>query len=199
MDNQPEKIPLRPGANMAPVKPLLAIRDGEKKPSSSLTDAIKERYTHYIKKDEEVFRDLFTMGHLTSLFIQGKQNLKWNPLAKTFYSTPVHQSSKNFITPIMRFYATNGEARYISSNPKIIVTAAKEDDRADQAAKAGQVVVNYAEQKLYTNRFNRNEALLLQSFGTQINRIRRTKNHFDILICPARVLSLIDIIIYHHR
>lgn len=173
----PELNPLhlRSGANFAPLDPLVAVKNKEKNAKSHyLTDALRERYEHYISLDRETWNDLISVGHMTSLFIQGKQNLKWNGLTKSFYSAPVQKSApdKNRVTPLMRFYASNLEARYISSNPNVSVIAGREDDKAKQSSRGAKTIVDYHERKLYTNWHNRQEALLLLSFGTQIDRVK---------------------------
>jgi len=178
MPEQPlENLSLKAGKNYAPLKPLQNLRDRSKqKDGQYLTDAVRERYDHYMSLDQEVWHDLISIGHLTSLFIQGKQNLKFNRFTKSFYSVPVNarerQNDKLRVTPLMRFYETNCESRYMSSNPRIEVIAAREDDRCLQAAKAASVIVEHYENKLYTNGFNRSEALNMMSFGTQVNQIR---------------------------
>lgn len=168
-------LPLRKGTNFAPVKPLLAVKDRRAKHERLhyFCDGLKERYAHFMAKDRETWQDLITTGHLVSLFLQGKQNLKFNKLTKNFYSVPVQQNdNKTKITPIMGFYGLNCQARYMTSNPKITVNAASEDDRVIQAAKAAKIVVDRYERQLYTNWFNIHEAILTMSFGTTINRIR---------------------------
>lgn len=159
---------------MAPLKPLLDLKEQRTEQNSHyVCDAVKERYNHYISQDKQTWEDLIHTGHLVSLFIQGKQNLRWNPTYKNFYSIPAYDAnSKMKITPIMGFYALNCEAKYISSNPDITVIAASEDDRVIQASKAAKIIVDHYEKKLYTNWHNIHEALLLMSFGTAITRIR---------------------------
>lgn len=176
-ENSLNSLPLRGGQNYAPVKPLEAIREhrADEFKKHYLTEALRERYEHFMAEDDEVWQDLISVGHLTSLFIQGKQDLKYNGLTKKFFAVPVSASnndSNKRVTPIMRFYQTNIEARYMSSNPNITVTAGREDDRAEQMARAAKTIVDYYERKLYTNWNNRAEALTLTSFGTNIDRVR---------------------------
>jgi hypothetical protein len=168
-------LPLRPGVNYAPLEPFLELRDKKKEISHHyLTDAIIERYQDCMAQHQETWQDLISVGHLTTLFIQGKQNLKFNSLANTYFSVPVNQrnSEKFKVTPIMRFYQQNWESRYMSSNPRIKVAPGREDDRCAQAAKAAQTVSEHFAKKFYTARFNRDEIMELCGFGTRVNQIK---------------------------
>src|SRR5690242_15434480 len=75
--------------NLAPLKPLLELRRGAKKPDSRIAKAIKERFDHKIRKDKDVFREIHNVGQLVNLFLNGKQFLVRSPIDGSWGALPI--------------------------------------------------------------------------------------------------------------
>lgn len=76
----PQIIPLRAGANLAPLDPLMRLQESPGK-THYVCDAIKERFTEYIKREDATRRELIAAGEMVGHFMQGDQIIEPNPYA----------------------------------------------------------------------------------------------------------------------
>ena len=168
-------IPTREGANAAPVKPLLTLKEREPRPSSYIADAIREKFNHYLNQNKSVWEEMFSVGEQIDLFIQGKQLLRPSPYRAGGW-IPIPASSANSsqqrILNMMQFYAMCIEAKWKNSNPDILVLPGNDQEKSIAASKAGKAVVDYYERQFYKPWFNRKEAGLAMRYGTYLTRIR---------------------------
>jgi len=165
------------GQNMAPLKPLLALkeRNGDKSPNSShyLTDALKEKYTGLLKTNEKARKEMIAAGQLVALFIEGKQILDWNPFTNAYSPRTPRKSDPNKIKAVnfMQYYCSNWQSKWRSSDPDIIVRAMSNQDQAVSKARKANAIVDYLEYKMYTRWYNLHEGLMAQVFGWYGNQV----------------------------
>jgi hypothetical protein len=159
--------------NWAPIKPLLSLKGADSLPSHYICDALRERFDHYSKQNERTWREIYSVGELVSRFIEGQQILRPNPYGG-WMVRPVPQEGEfsKRVVNLMQFYADNCITKWVQSNPDILVTPGTDRDEAQEAAKAGGVVVDHYERLWYDYWFNQKEGNLALRWGTYINRIR---------------------------
>lgn len=185
-----QNLPQYSGSNRAPLKPLLALREpnGDKSPYSShyLADAIKEKYSDYIKRDEPTFREIISVGQMTALFIEGKQILDWNPYTQSFTPRKLKNSDPNKIKAVnmMQYYCSEWQSKWGSSNPDIIIEPLSNDDEAIAKARKANAVVENWERGAYDAWYNYHEGMMAQVFGWYGNRVRTCNKNGQILMQP---------------
>src|SRR6185369_11927633 len=164
--------------NQAPLKPLLELERGGKKPGSYIQKAIQERFTHFHRKDKDVFREIYNVGQLISLFINGKQFPVMNPYDGSWGVLPVRansDSSRRSLN-VMRDIVQGLLGKWENSNPDIIVRPGRNLDKCALAAKSADAIVDYYERQFYNSWFSQQEALMGMTFGTYIDRYRFDEN-----------------------
>jgi hypothetical protein len=164
---------LQPYVNAAPVEPLLRLKRGGTKPNSRIADVLKERFTHFYKKDKEPFREIINVGQLVSLYINGKQFLARNPYDGTWgvLPTPARGSDQRALN-VLNNLKQNLLEKWEGSNPDILIRPARNIDTCASAAKAADAIMNYYERQFYDTWFSQQEALMGMTFGTYIDRYR---------------------------
>ena len=164
--------------NQAPLKPLLELERGGKKPGSYIQKAIQERFTHFHRKDKVVFREIYNVGQLISLFINGKQFPVMNPYDGSWGVLPVRANSDSSrrALNVMRDIVQGLLGKWENSNPDIIVRPGRNLDKCALAAKSADAIVDYYERQFYNSWFSQQEALMGMTFGTYIDRYRFDEN-----------------------
>ena len=158
---------------MAPVKPLLSLKERSPQSSSYIADAVREKFNHYLNLQKSVWEEMFSVGELIDLFIQGKQLLRPNPYkAGGWIPIPATTSTQQRVLNMMQFYAMCIEAKWKNSNPDILVLPGNDKEKSIAASKAAKAVVDHYERQFYTPWFNRREAGLAMRYGTYLRRIR---------------------------
>lgn len=164
------------GRNTAPIKPLIDLskKSTERKlPSTSLTEALKEKWLYYSKHEEAIWREIYAAAQLIDLFIQGKQLLRRHPNTGAWMITPMkNEAMEKRAINQMRFWENALVAKWQLSNPNIVVRPGTNNDKANLAAKACTAVVDFYEQLFYTSEFNERECKLGIRNGTYIERFR---------------------------
>lgn len=139
-----------------------------------MTDALRAKYKEKMSIDKRTWREMLGVGQMIALFIEGKQQLFFNPFSKTY--APVEIKTASAHRPrgmnVMQFYATKHDQQWLGSNPNIQIVAQGDDERIAAAAKAADIVLEHYERKCYTVPFSRSEAKMAQCFGTVINRVQ---------------------------
>lgn len=170
-------LPAHNGVNLADVKPLLQIGEGDKKPSSTLTDAIKERFQHYHKQEDPTWREMISAGEEVALFMQGKQFLMPNrfiPGAWLPYKVNPNSASETErrALSMMQYHTSGNLEKWLNSNPDVRVRPGVESDDAHEASEGARVVVDHYENKFYGARVTIAECLEGLTFGSYIWRLR---------------------------
>lgn len=167
-------IPAANIPNLAPIKPLLELERGGKKPDSYLQKAVQELFTHDHRKDKDIFREIVNVGQLISLFINGKQFPIQNPYDGSWGILPVRANSDSSrrALNVMRDIVQGLLGKWENSNPDILVQPGRNLDKCALAAKSADAIVDYYERQFYTPWFSQQEALMGMTFGTYIDRYR---------------------------
>ncbi len=171
---RPEVVPLRQGQNFAPIKPLLQLGTGSPK-TSLIQDALKERYKHYWGHERLVWREIISAGELVAHMLTGDQlpaRNPWQPGGWISITPDRQDGSAMRALNFLQFYFTNCIVKWTQSNPDVVAKAARDEDTAQMAAKAADIVVGHYEQKFFKPWFNIQEALQALTFGTYLERIR---------------------------
>jgi hypothetical protein len=163
-----------PVQNFAPIKPLMELQRGGKKPSSRLGSVLKERFGHFQKKDNQVFRGIFNVGQLISHFINGEQFPVRNPIDGSWGVLPImgNSNSTRRSLNIMNNLKQNLIGKWENSNPDIIIRPGRNLDTCVSAAKAADTINDYYERQFYNHWFTQQEGLMGMIFGTYIDRYR---------------------------
>lgn len=178
------------GANFAPIKPLLALREpnGHKSPYSRhyLADAIKAKYKEKIKDNEASWKEMVSVGQLIALFIEGKQILDWNPYTQAYTPRKLKRTDPNKIKAVnfMQYYCSNWQSKWGSSNPDIILDPLSNRDQDLAQARKANIVVNHLERKMYSSWYNYHEGLMAQVFGWYGNRVRPCNKKGQSILKP---------------
>src|SRR5690349_21131476 len=160
--------------NFAPTKPLLELKRGAKKPNSYISKALQERFTHFHRKDKQVFREIVNVGQLVSLYMNGKQFLARNPYDGSWGILPIsgNDDSTRRALNVMNNLKQNLLTKWEGSQPDILIRPGRNLDTCASAAKAADAINNYYERQFYNAWFSQQEALMGMTFGTYIDRYR---------------------------
>jgi hypothetical protein len=163
-----------PTQNRAPLKPLVELKRGGKKPASYIAKAIKERFDHFHRKDREVFREIINVGWLVNLFVNGQQFPVRNPVTGSWGALPLtgNANSDQRALNIMRNVVTNLLGKWENSSPDIIIRPGRNLDTCVSAAKAADTINNFYERQFYNHWFTQQEGLMGMTFGTYVDRYR---------------------------
>lgn len=183
MDQNPQPqqssliLPSHDGTNLAPLKPLIAIRDKASRPSTYLQDALKERFQHYAKQDEDAWKEIYGWMGLIDRFIKGEQSLRRNVVTGEWkiWNVKNQTTEAQRQINIMRFYSSVALSKWVTSNPDVRVDPGAGNDAnqdAVESAKAATQLVDYYEEKWFDEWFNLQEGGLALRGGTYIDRIR---------------------------
>ncbi len=172
----PDTLVTPAGRNLAPVKPIQKLAEGAADSpyaKNYLTDSIKAKYQELLARDERSRKEMIANGQLIALFIEGKQILDWNPYTQAYSPRNLRRTDPNKIKAVnfMRYYCTNWQSKWGSSNPDVILTAFSNKDTDMVRAKKANAVVDYLEYKMYDKWFNYHEGMLAQVFGWYGRRV----------------------------
>lgn len=163
----------RSGANMALAKPILELRDGQKKQNSPLHDAIRKLYQAKMKEHESTFDQLNGMNQLISLYCRGEFNLQRNPRSFGYYVRPMSNIETRQQPPnLIRVYRHICVSKIMATNPNVRISAGDDDPRSIASAQLARPMVDYWESQFYTARWNWRLALHKLNQGTSITRVR---------------------------
>lgn len=168
-------LPLRSGANYAPLLPLLSLQKENPK-SHYLTDAIKERWNHFYNNSttKSTWQEMVKVGKFTGRILQGDQQLVPNPWTNGWLAIklPREDDSTERALNLMQFYISNCISKDLLSNPDVVVKPGRDTDQSKGSAKAAGVIVDHYEEKFFDPWFVIQECLLKYCFGTWITRLR---------------------------
>ncbi len=175
---------LQPVQNLAPIKPLLELERGGKKPDSYLQKAVQERFQHFHRKDKDIFREIVNVGQLISLFINGKQFPIMNPYDGSWGVLPVRSNSDSSrrALNVMRDIVQGLLGKWEQSSPDILVRPGRNLDKCALAAKSADAIIDYYERQFYNPWFSQQEALMGMTFGTYIDRYRFDENKVSMSV-----------------
>lgn len=168
-------LPEHQGKNLADITPLLRIGEGDKTSSSSLTDAIKERFVYFKNHQESTFKEMISAAEEVALFLQGKQFLMPNPFRPGGwlpYAVKNPNEMERRALSMMQYHVSGNLEKWENSNPDIRVKAGIQADEAYEAAQAAEIVVEHYERKFFYPRITQAECLEGLTAGTYLWRLR---------------------------
>jgi len=170
-------LPSHEGANLAPIKPLLKLGEGDKKPQAALDEAIKERFQHYLKQEQSTWDEMIKAGEEVAHFISGKQFLMPSPYSTgpRWLSYPVvggGTPSERRALSHMQYHTSGNLEKWLNSNPDVRVRPGVESDDAHEAAEGAGIVVDHYEPKFYGARVSIAECLEGLTFGSYVWRLK---------------------------
>lgn len=169
-----EIIPNYGSTNWAPLKPLLDLKEGGSNPAHYIADSLRERFKHYKNYEEQVFREIYSAGVQTALFIEGKQLLIANPYTggwKVLKPAREDASTKRAMN-LMQFYADNCLTKWLTSDPNVRILPGNDTDKADLSARYANTVNRSYKDKFYTVEASIQEGLSALIYGTYINEYK---------------------------
>lgn len=180
----PTAIPSYASVNYAPLTPLLSLQNDPNPAQHYVQDALKERLKHYLGLEKDVWREIYNVGQLIDLFVQGKQIVRKNPITGLYRAlTPLNEDQDTVrAANAMQYYETNCITKDGQSNPDIAVRAAKFTDEARAAAKGGQAIVDHYAGRFYTPEYTQRDARLAFRWGTSISRVRYDPGAAGIIV-----------------
>ncbi len=170
------RIPLDRAAqpNLAPVEPLLKLREVPKPQPSPLQQQIKEIYDDKMRQESKVWDEMYAVGQLVGLFIAGQQLVVKAPYSAGYRAIRVANEDQHTQRAInlTQFYAWAGTTKILRSNPDIVARPGDDSDQSLNTAIAAKAIVDHYAPRLYDASFSIKEALLLQQYGNIIERLR---------------------------
>jgi hypothetical protein len=165
------QLPIHPGKNLAPIKPLLSLADGDEQPKY-LCDGLLELLKDKLGQNSELWRECAETTEITSNFIQGKQI--FTQTTNGWRIQNLRRTNPNKISCIntMQFYATQNLSRIVSSNPDIEPAEEFKRMQYKEKVKKNRAVWNGYERKFYTTWFDHQEALHAIVSGTYIESVQ---------------------------
>jgi hypothetical protein len=166
--------PPQQSTNLAPLKPLLELRDGSRKPDSRISKALKEKFTYYNKLKSEVWNEIYSVGQLVSSFCEGNQILTRNPYTGAYAIVPVkrHDSSTPYAMNFMQFFRQNLIEKWEEATPDVNITPGRNTDQSVIASKGANVIWKHYQKKYYDAWFSQQQCILGHSYGTYVDEVR---------------------------
>ena len=164
--------------NLAPLKPLTELKRGGKKPSSYIQKALSERFQHFHRLYAGPFKEIYNVGQLVNLFINGSQYPVRNPTDGSWGVLPMstNRNSDQRALNIMQNIKMSLLGKWENSSPDIIIRPGRNLDTCVSAAKAADTINNFYERRFYNHWFTQQEGLMGMTFGTYIDRYRYDEN-----------------------
>lgn len=175
--NRPALKEHQPSRNRAPLKPLmeLARRNKDFQKTSSLAQQIKERFEHYYKLESKTRNSMVAAGYENAMFMEGKQLLRPDPWKEGRFIpyTPKRPGTVELRTMnFFRFYTTNSLWKWQLSNPDVRAVAGIDTQRAREASRAADILIENHERRFFPPVVTIQEGLHGLCWGTYIWEIR---------------------------
>lgn len=171
----PEQTAPSESPNLAPLKPLLALQSGEKRPESTFCRAIRERFEHHYNLERKIRESTIAVGYQNAMFIEGKQFLtpnRWVPGQWIPYTPRNFGEREKRSMNFTRFYTTNMLWKWQLSNPDIVAIPGVDTEQAREAAQAADIIVEHHERAFFTPPITIQEGMGGMTFGTYIWSVR---------------------------
>lgn len=163
----------RAGKNYALAKPILDLRDGQKKPQSKLHEAVKKLYLSKLKAEESTWSSWISWGQLISLYCKGEFFLQKNPRSPGYYVRPLANSeNRQQSANLIRTYRHMCLSKIVSTNPNVRISAGDDDPRSIASAQNARQQIDYWESQFYKARYSQRSGLHKLNNGISITRVR---------------------------
>lgn len=172
------------GKNLAPKRDLdtLARQQPVTNPNS-FTLAIKKKYDEYMRRDNEVWNELYDTGQLVSNLTQGKLQVLRNPVTRSyaFVKKDSRFADRATVGGVFQFYMTKLDSEWLSSRPERDPICPSDDDQIEEFISAVKVVQDHYDKKFFTVPYELRECDSAKCFGTWITRYRFDPEVDDII------------------
>ncbi len=141
--------------NFAPLSPLLAIARGNTKATSTLGEAIRERFKHHYNLEKRIREGMIASGYQVAMFIEGKQLIRPNLFAPGQWIPYRPQNPNEREKRAMnfcRFYTTNNLWKWQLSNPDVVATPGVDTQQAREGAQAADTIIEHYERKFFADK-----------------------------------------------
>lgn len=160
------------GTNYALSKPILDLRDGQKKQNSKLHDAIRKLYLAKLNEEKATWDSWLSWGQLIALYCRGEFYLR-KSRGVGYYVQPLPNSeNRQRSANLIRTYRHMCVSKVTSTNPTVRIGPADDDPRSIAAAQNARPMIDYWEGQFYKPRFNQRAALYKLNNGITITRVR---------------------------
>lgn len=171
------------GRNYAPKKPLEDITDKGKPEKHKLTEALREKYEDFKKRDYTAYQENCDVGQMVANCRTGKLLLMRNVMdgRYLFVKREGRFSDNKTVSGKFQFYSTKLLAEWLSSRPELDPICPSDDDQIEEFIEAVKIVKDHYAQKFYTTQYETEECLSAQDFGTWLTRYRFDPDKKDIV------------------
>jgi len=163
----------RAGANLALAKPILDLRDGQKKQQSKIHEAVRKLYLAKLKEEQATWDAWISWKSLIIHYCRGDYILQKNPRTPGYYVRPVadaanRQKSANLINT----YRHMCLSKITSTQPNVRIGPGDDDPRSIASAQNARPVIDYWESQFYKARYSQRSGLHKLNAGISITRVR---------------------------
>jgi hypothetical protein len=163
----------RAGRNLALAKPILDLRDGQKKQQSKIHDAVKKLYLAKLKEENATWESWISWKSLIILYCRGEYYLQKNPRTPGYYVRPMadaanRQKSANLINT----YRHMCLSKITSTQPNVRIGPGDDDPRSIASVQNARPMIDYWESQFYKARYSQRSGLHKLNAGISITRVR---------------------------
>ena len=163
----------RAGANLALAKPILDLRDGQKKQQSKIHDAVKKLYLAKLKEESATWDEWISWKSLIVLYCRGEYFLQKNPRTPGYYVRPVADAAnRQKAANLINTYRHMCLSKITSTNPNVRISAGDDDPRSIASAQNARPMIDYWESQFYKARYLQRSGLHKLNAGISITRVR---------------------------
>lgn len=158
---------------MALAKPILDLRDGQKKQQSTIHDAVKKLYLAKLKEESATWDEWLSWKSLIVLYCRGEYFLQKNPRTPGYYVRPVADAAnRQKAANLINTYRHMCLSKITSTNPNVRIAAGDDDPRSIASAQNARPLIDYWESQFYKARHNQRSGLHKLNAGISITRVR---------------------------
>lgn len=158
---------------MALAKPILDLRDGQKKQQSTIHDAVRKLYLAKLKEESQTWDQWISWKSLIILYCRGEYLLQKNPRTPGYYVRPVADAAnRQKAANLINTYRHMCLSKITSTQPNVRIGAGDDDPRSIACAQAARPVIDYWESQFYKARYSQRSGLHKLNAGISITRVR---------------------------
>lgn len=153
--------------NLAPALPLQSQIKPPKVATTGLPEFFKTLTGKLEKEHEAFWRELYYTWELIGHFMEGRQVLRRSNRTGRWRVAGGPKSTADPVQalPVLGFYSRALLAKWVQSRVRTNVIGLSDDDQAQLTADAGNHILPYLEERIYTEEFNQKECLNAQMSG----------------------------------
>lgn len=163
----------RAGRNMALSRPILDLRDGQKKQQSKIHEAVKKLYLAKLKEESATWNDWLSWKQLIVLYCRGEYDLQKNPRTPGYYVRPVANSAnRQKAANLINTYRHMCLSKITSTQPTVRIGAGDDAPRSIASAQTARPMIDFWESQFYKARYVQRGGLHKLNAGISITRVR---------------------------